>query len=271
MKTGIKIFVISTVLLLTVFSAKILPAEQEFAVKSPAKSQNPQSENTVVRDRDPLTVNNRKIDTNHELASSKRNPQSEIKHPKSVNSNPSNPQSAIQNPKFEKAEVLQKTKKLQMPFIANEGQTDAKVAFYANTFGGTVFVTKSGEIVYALPKSGDVEDGETHRKAAKCTKERSEKHISHKDTKNTEEMIEGGMDKPCLSVLPATTGHAWSGCPPPAEVDGNFADGWHGQALLVRDDGTQEQPPIVHAESEFLKANIKPVVWADYQVCNLNP
>ena len=94
-----------------------------------------------------------------------------------------------------------------MPFIANNGQVDEQVRFYAKTFGGTVFVTKDGEIVYALPKSGDVEDGETHRKAAKCAKERSEKHISHKDTKNTEEMIEGGMDKPCLSVLRATTGH----------------------------------------------------------------
>ena len=49
-------------------------------------------------------------------------------------------------------------------------------------------MTKDGEIVYALPKSGDGEDGETHRKAAKCAKERSEKHISHKDTKSTEEM-----------------------------------------------------------------------------------
>ena len=118
--------------------------------------------------------------------------------------NRSIPQSTIQNlsstqtcprlregigePKFEKADVLQKTKKLQIPFIANEGQTDEKVAFYANTFGGSVFVTKDGEIVYALPKSGDVEDEETHRKAAKCAKERSEKHISHKDTKSTEEM-----------------------------------------------------------------------------------
>lgn len=44
--------------------------------------------------------------------------------------------------------VNQKTKKLQIPFITNEGQTYEKVKFYANTFGGTVFVTKEGEIVY---------------------------------------------------------------------------------------------------------------------------
>src|SRR3990167_3827502 len=158
------------------------------------------------------------------------------------------------SPQLDKAEFARKTKKLQMPFIANKGQVDEQVEFYAKTFGGTVFVTKDGEIVYALPKSGNREDGKTHRKDAKCAKERDEKHISHKDTKNTEEMIEGGpwrvqvcnlnpgvyldkgslfnqwrnqpdktwgsnckfepamgimggMDKPCLSVLPATTGH----------------------------------------------------------------
>jgi len=38
-----------------------------------------------------------------------------------------------------------------MPFIANNGQTNERVKFYANTFGGTVFVTKDGEIVYSLP------------------------------------------------------------------------------------------------------------------------
>ncbi|MBM2835626.1 MAG: hypothetical protein HW406_2787, partial [Candidatus Brocadiaceae bacterium] len=95
---------------------------------------------------------------------------------------------SFRKPKSSRYLSLPKTKKLQIPFIANEGQTDEKVAFYANTFGGSVFVTKDGEIVYALPKSGDVEDEETHRKAAKCAKERSEKHISHKDTKSTEEM-----------------------------------------------------------------------------------
>ena len=62
--------------------------------------------------------------------------------------------------------VNQKIGKLQIPFIANEGQADKKVAFYANTFGGTVFVTKEGEIVYSLPKGSDVENtdcrGELH-------------------------------------------------------------------------------------------------------------
>ena len=41
---------------------------------------------------------------------------------------------------------------LPMPFIANLGQTDERVRFYAKTFGGTVFITNNGEIVYSLPR-----------------------------------------------------------------------------------------------------------------------
>ncbi|MCF6149919.1 MAG: hypothetical protein E3K37_14795 [Candidatus Kuenenia sp.] len=57
--------------------------------------------------------------------------------------------------------VSQKIKKLQIPFIANEGQADKKVAYYANTFGGTVFITKDGEIVYSMPKALGVESAES--------------------------------------------------------------------------------------------------------------
>ena len=68
---------------------------------------------------------------------------------------------ATTNPKLNKAEFAQKTRKLQIPFIANNGQMDEQVRFYAKTFGGTVFVTKDGEIVYALPdgRGRDVPDG----------------------------------------------------------------------------------------------------------------
>ena len=55
--------------------------------------------------------------------------------------------------KLDKAAFAQKTQKLQMPFIANNGQVDEQVEFYAKTFGGAVYVTKDGEIVYALPKT----------------------------------------------------------------------------------------------------------------------
>ncbi len=34
-----------------------------------------------------------------------------------------------------KTEIIQKTKKLQISFIANDGQVNEKVKLYANTFG----------------------------------------------------------------------------------------------------------------------------------------
>lgn len=40
---------------------------------------------------------------------------------------------------------------LQLPFIENAGQTDASVGFYAQTFAGTTYVTRAGELVYSLP------------------------------------------------------------------------------------------------------------------------
>ncbi len=51
----------------------------------------------------------------------------------------------------EKAKIRSKLLKVKIPFIENKGQTNEKVAYYAKTFGGTVFVTKKGEIVYSLP------------------------------------------------------------------------------------------------------------------------
>lgn len=54
------------------------------------------------------------------------------------------------------ADFIQKTQKLRIPFIANEGQiNNNQIRFYANTFWGTIFVTKEGGIVYSLPNSKD--------------------------------------------------------------------------------------------------------------------
>ena len=50
----------------------------------------------------------------------------------------------------DKKAMAQKAMKLQMPFIANEGQTADDVRFYAQTFGGTAYVTNKGEIVYSF-------------------------------------------------------------------------------------------------------------------------
>ncbi|MDR4507969.1 MAG: SBBP repeat-containing protein [Candidatus Brocadiaceae bacterium] len=63
---------------------------------------------------------------------------------------PLQPQSEMKNLSGKKVEALRNTQNLRIPFVANEGQSDEQVRFYAKTFGGTVFVTKDGEIVYSL-------------------------------------------------------------------------------------------------------------------------
>jgi hypothetical protein len=48
--------------------------------------------------------------------------------------------------------VAQHLTALRVPFVANAGQFDASVAYYATTFAATVSVTRDGRIVYALPE-----------------------------------------------------------------------------------------------------------------------
>lgn len=50
--------------------------------------------------------------------------------------------------------LLEKAFKIQMPFIENQGQiADEQVRFYAKTFGGAIYVTKEGEMIYSFVKS----------------------------------------------------------------------------------------------------------------------
>src|SRR5215472_10009043 len=49
------------------------------------------------------------------------------------------------------AEVTGQLDRLAVPFVANAGQSDPRVAYSASTFSGTVFVTREGDVVYALP------------------------------------------------------------------------------------------------------------------------
>jgi|SRR5581483_1005279 len=52
--------------------------------------------------------------------------------------------------------------RMGIPFIPNEGQVNERVGFYAKTLGGTVFVTKTGEIVYSLTRvEGKMQNVET--------------------------------------------------------------------------------------------------------------
>ena len=53
-----------------------------------------------------------------------------------------------------RARFLRSLNSLKIPFIANKGQVNRKVAYYAQTFSGTVYITNEGEIVYNLPLLG---------------------------------------------------------------------------------------------------------------------
>jgi len=153
--------------------------------------------------------------------------------------------------KLDKAELAQKTQKLQMPFIANNGQVDEQVRFYANTFGGTVFVTKDGDIVYSLPFGRDDPAGASQK--------------SGRGLKHGGGGAEGqGSSETFRDALHASLYYMgqWN-----RVVGAQGADGWHGQALLVRDDGPQEQAPLVRVESAFVANVYSPLLHADIANC----
>lgn len=60
---------------------------------------------------------------------------------------------STETPQIKAAPTLEKISKLQIPFIENRGQVDNSVAYYAQTFGGNLYVTKKGEMVYVLSSS----------------------------------------------------------------------------------------------------------------------
>ena len=68
--------------------------------------------------------------------------------------------------------------RLSLPFIENKGQKSSNVAFYASTFGGTLFVTKEGELVYSLSRH-DKQDIATLSPAPGLNKMESLPSFSH--------------------------------------------------------------------------------------------
>ena len=68
--------------------------------------------------------------------------------------NPQQTNSQAPATRARKSNLKSQVAKTHIPFIANQGQVDGRVKYYAQTFGGTVFVTDKGEIVYLMPKSG---------------------------------------------------------------------------------------------------------------------
>ena len=56
----------------------------------------------------------------------------------------------------QKGKILKQAYSMQVPFIENMGQVKNKeVRFYADTFGGTIFVEKTGCLTYSLPAKGN--------------------------------------------------------------------------------------------------------------------
>ncbi len=49
--------------------------------------------------------------------------------------------------------AVQKAFNARIPFVVNNGQVDAQAAYIARMFGGALFVSQQGELVYALQKS----------------------------------------------------------------------------------------------------------------------
>ncbi|MBN1444653.1 MAG: SBBP repeat-containing protein [Candidatus Omnitrophica bacterium] len=59
---------------------------------------------------------------------------------------------AVSDRAVEEQQVKLKLSLASIPFLKNSGQYPGEVAYYARTFGGTLFVTDKGETVYSLPK-----------------------------------------------------------------------------------------------------------------------
>lgn len=92
-------------------------------------------------------------------------------------------------PAAKKEEVTKAIKNLRVPFIENRGQYDGKVFYTAKTFGGTVFVTRDGGLVYDLPKmEKDVDERHSRDNATEVSRTvapRNEYAGSHGRTKDS--------------------------------------------------------------------------------------
>jgi hypothetical protein len=96
---------------------------------------------------------------------------------------------------------------VHVPFIANEGQANATVAYYAATFAGSVFVTRDGEIVYALPARGAPApvDNATASASQKRGASSSHQHPrASEDGWSITETVVGGTARPAARERAAT-------------------------------------------------------------------
>ncbi|MGH6692984.1 MAG: hypothetical protein ACREF4_20135, partial [Gammaproteobacteria bacterium] len=83
--------------------------------------------------------------------------------------------------------------RLSLPFIANQGQVDARVAYYARTFAGTLFVTRRGELVYGLPAPLDDGPRDRPRSASRSGWSLSETFVAGRPRPMTQDRSDAGV------------------------------------------------------------------------------
>jgi subtilisin family serine protease len=73
-------------------------------------------------------------------------------------------------PTADEMEIKKRLSGISIPFVANQGQMAPEVAYYAPIKGGTVYVTRPGNLVYSLTGSGESSDtGPSVEKANRWT------------------------------------------------------------------------------------------------------
>lgn len=127
--------------------------------------------------------------------------------------------------KLSKTKVVQKTRILQIPFTTNMGQSHERVTFYANTFGGTVFITKEGQIIYALPESKSESSTLQNLRAVALKEE-----ILHKKADTIQGEDESGMNMSCFKGEDPST---WRNAIPTYEFI-NFGEIYDGITLKLK-------------------------------------
>src|SRR5215831_10505434 len=125
------------------------------------------------------------------------------------------------------AEVAGRLDRLAVPFVANAGQSDPRVAYSASTFSGTVFVTREGDVVYALP---------AHRAAPDASEPASGWTL-------TERFVDG-QPTPIGAHAAATHVNVFAGSDPArwqrdvaSYADVDLGAVWPGISLALADDG----------------------------------
>ena len=89
-----------------------------------------------------------------------------------------------------KQKIMEKVFKIQIPFIVNQGQIyDQNVRFYAKTFGGTLYVTKSGELIYSLQKFGENAREKLTNKSVRSYRNRTKEGLKRKEWTLKESLI----------------------------------------------------------------------------------